>query len=438
MDKIFKTANDFNRRDFVSGAAKAFLGLSALSVTSGFAAGQDTETGTAGASTREGGTADSVIYLYMSGGMSHLDTFDTKPGAETQGPVESIKTSAEGVLISEFLPDTAKQMHNVAVINSLNSNQGAHAQGNYFMHTAYTLRGTIRHPDMGAWTSYFLGKQNRMLPANVKIGGNSNGLGAGFMESQHAALPIGDPEKGLEYSALPKGVTAEQFQRRLARAKEMNSRFLQKYDEKQVRAYSGMYDEAVRLMKSEDLEAFDLTKESDKDRDRYGRDPFGQGVLLARRLVERGVRFVEIDNGGWDTHNDNFTNVAENCEVLDKALGALLADLAASGKLKTTLVVLATEFGRTPTIVPERQNGRNHYPQAFSGLLAGGGIIGGQKYGATDKEGREVVDDIVDITDFNATIGYALGLPLDEKVISPSKRPFTVADKGQPIKKLFG
>ncbi len=161
----------------------------------------------------------------MNGGMSHLDTFDTKPGAETQGPVESIKTSADGVQISEYFPKLADQMHNVAVINSMNSTQGAHAQGRYFMHTSYFIRGTIKHPDMGAWTSKFLGKLNPGLPANVKVGGASNGLGAGFLESEFAALPIGDPEAGLQHSQLLEGVTNSRFSQRMRKLKEMNRSF---------------------------------------------------------------------------------------------------------------------------------------------------------------------------------------------------------------------
>jgi uncharacterized protein (DUF1501 family) len=217
----------------------------------------------------------------------------------------------------------------------------------------------------------------------------------------------------------------------------MNSEFASSYDTKEARAYASMYDEAVTLMKSKDLESFDLKQETDAVRDRYGRDPFGQGCLLARRLVENGVRFVEVNNGGWDTHGDNFGKVAEKGAVLDKALASLLADLESSGLLDSTLVVLATEFGRTPKIFQERDNGRNHYPQAFSCLLAGGGIKGGQKYGKTDKEGREVIDNLVTVPDFNATIATAMGIPLDKKTMSPSMRPFTVADKGEPVMGLL-
>lgn len=421
------------RRAFVSQAAKTFLGVGALPLVSRTAFAESSSD-----QSPARGSAQRVIYLYMSGGMSHLDTFDTKPGTDTQGPVDSIATNVSGLKISEYFPSMAQQMDKVAVINSMNSTQGAHAQGRYFMHTSYFMRGTIKHPDLGAYTSLLMPESSSMLPSNVKIGGNSSGLGAGFLESKYAAVPIGDPDAGLQHSQLPNRITESRFERRLSRVKEMNRQFGKRYSTKSVRAYAGMYDDAVSLMKSEDLQAFDLTKESAATRQRYGEDKFGQGVLLARRLVEHDVRFVEVDYGGWDTHTDNFTRVEEKSATLDQALAALLEDLAVRGLLEETLVVLATEFGRTPQIVADRNNGRNHYPKAFTCLLAGGGIQGGQRWGRTDEEGREVVDDQVSVPDFNATIAYALGLPLKEKIYSPSKRPFTVADEGEPLTRLFG
>ena len=203
MKSIFQKTDFRSRRSFVTQMASSMLGLTVLPTVAGSAIAATTISSAAGQTL--GGNANSVIYLYMSGGMSHLDTFDTKPGAETQGPVESIDTAADGVQISQYFPNLAKQMNHVAVINSLYSNQGAHAQGRYFMHTGYTMRGTIVHPDLGAWSAYHLGKANRTLPANVKIGGDSAGLGGGFLESSYAALPIGDPEAGLQHSALANG-----------------------------------------------------------------------------------------------------------------------------------------------------------------------------------------------------------------------------------------
>ncbi len=419
-----------SRRSFVSGVAKSMLGV-------GFLPWLPRHTHAGQPNGLSGGTAKSTIYIYLSGGMSHIDSFDPKPGSETQGPVDTIDTSADGVRVSQYFPQMAKQMHHVSVVNSLNSTAGAHAQGRYFMHTGYTMRGTVRHPDLGAWSSYHLGKRNPGLPANVKIGGSSDGSGSGFLESSHGALPIGDPSAGLQYSQLPKGVDEERFSRRMARLKRMNERFTKQYDTKQARAYASMYDEAVKLMKSEDLKAFDLSTESEATRERYGDNRLGQGCLLARKLVEKGVNFVEVNDGGWDTHDDNFGRLADKTVPLDQALSALIDDLNERGLLEDTLVVLATEFGRTPTIQTARNNGRNHYPQAFSCLLAGGGVKGGYVHGKTDEEGREVIEDVVEVPDFNATIGHAMGLPLEKKVMSPEMRPFTVGDKGQPVLALF-
>ena len=432
MRDLISRADDPTRRAFLAGAARAFLGVGALPVLGPTTRAADSQQEFAG-----GGTAKRVIYLYMNGGMSHLDTFDPKPGAETQGPVETLQTSAPGVPVSEYFPMMAKQMDKVAVVNSMNSTQGAHAQGRYFMHTSYFMRGTIKHPDLGAYSALLLPRRDTMLPSNVKVGGNSSGLGGGFLESKYAAVPIGDPEAGLQHSQLPDRLTETRFERRLTRLRQMNKQFGKRHDTKAVRAYAGMYDDAVQLMKSDDLQAFDLSRESDATRQRYGDDKFAQGVLLARRLVEHDIRFVEVDYGGWDTHTDNFTRVAEQGAVLDRALASLLADLSERGLLEDTLVVLATEFGRTPKIVTDRNNGRNHYPQAFTCLLAGGGIQGGRRYGKTDNEGREITEDQVTVPDFNATIAHALGLPLRKEIYSPSKRPFQVADDGQPLLNLF-
>ena len=435
MKSIFQKTDFRSRRSFITQMASSMLGLTAMPILAGSAQAASTISGAA--NQKLGGKAKAVIYLYMSGGMSHLDTFDTKPGAETQGPVESIDTSADGVQISQFFPNLAKQMNHVAVINSMYSNQGAHAQGRYFMHTGYVMRGTITHPDLGAWSAYHLGKSNRTLPGNVKIGGNSVGLGGGFLESSYAALPIGDPEAGLQHSALANGVSEAKFQKRLKRLEVMNGKFADRYNTKQSRAYASMYDEAINLMKSKDLETFDLSKEKSVLRDRYGRNKFGQACLLARRMAESVVRFIEVDNKGWDTHGDNFERVEEKSQVLDQALAALLGDLSSRGMLDSTLVVLATEFGRSPSIQFDRNLGRNHYPQAFSCLLAGGGIKGGLKYGSTDEEGREITEDMVTVPDFNATIATAMGIDIKKKAVSPSGRPFTVADDGEPVDDLF-
>ena len=425
--------DELSRRSFVARTASTLLGVGLLpEVFTSKALAVPFE----GASKlKQVATAKNVIYLYMSGGQSHLDTWDPKEGVETAGPTKPMKTSADGVRISEYLPLTAQQMHHATVINSLTSTQGAHEQGNYFMHTSYVMRGTIRHPAMGAWMSVFQGGGNSTLPNFVYVGNDSRHPGAGFFPAVHNPLFVSNPENGLKNVKLQRDLTEERFASRMQLASTLDQDFRNTYPQRNVKAYADMYDHAIGMMKSEDLKAFDLTEESEDLRKAYGKDPFGQGCLLARRLVERGVRFVEVSLGGWDTHTGNFVAVPERCDTLDRGLASLIADLSSRGLLDETLIVLTSEFGRTPTI---NQNiGRDHYPKAFSGLMVGGGVKGGFTYGKTDKEGREVVEDKVLIPDFNATIAYALGLPLDQIVYSPSKRPFALADKGQPLMDVF-
>lgn len=423
MKSIINRSDELSRRGFLSQTAGGLLGVSlmpSLAPTSLFAQTRNPSA-----------KANKVIYLYMSGGMSHMDTFDPKPGADEQGPVQAIDTNVDGIKISECLPSLARQMDKMALVRSLSSTQGAHEQGQYFMHSSYTPRGTIQHPGLGAWMHRLDGRKNSTLPASVRIGGSSRGSGSGFLESKFAPLVINNPNDGLKNSKRRKGMSEKEFKDRLDLASAFDEEFHQRYNHKKVRAYTDMYEDAIRLMKSEDLKAFDLNKESKDVRDEYGDNSFGQGCLLARRLIENDVRFVEVSLGGWDTHNNNFDSVSRRAGVLDQAMATLISDLERRGLLEETLVVLATEFGRTPRI--NENDGRDHFPKAFSGVLAGGGIKGGQAYGVTDETSSNVLDQRVSVPDFNATIAHALGLPLDEVVYSPSKRPFTVAHKGRPV-----
>ena len=423
---------EISRRDFAAKTASSLLGVGLLG---NYMSGTAHAAFEASSKLKQVATAKNVIYLYMSGGQSHLDTWDPKEGVETAGPTKPIKTSADGVRISEYLPMMAKQMHHAAVINSVSSTQGAHEQGNYIMHTSYAMRGTIRHPAMGAWLNVFQGGGNSTLPNYVFVGNDSRHPGAGFFPAVHSPLYVNNPDNGLKNIKRQPGLSEDKFQARMKLADELDADFRSTFKHRNVQAYSDMYDHAMTMMKSEDLEAFDLSKESAETRAAYGKESFGQGCLLARRLVERGVRFVEVSLGGWDTHQANFVRVPELCDTLDKAMATLIQDLSSRGLLQDTMVVLTSEFGRTPTI---NQNvGRDHYPKAFSCVMAGGGIKGGQTYGKTDPEGREVVENKVEVPDVNATMAYGLGLPLDQIVFSPSKRPFTIADKGQPLTSLF-
>ncbi len=426
---------DLNRRRFMSRTAQSLLGVGLLPSMEHLFSSKAFAVGEGSAVQKQVATARNVIFLYMSGGQSHLDTWDVKPdNKDIMGPTKAIKTSADGILLSEYLPRLAKQAHHLCLLNAVATNTAAHEPANYFMHTSFGPRSTIKHPGVGAWLSFFQGPGNPALPPYVYVGNDSRHPGAGFFPKKHGPLMVNNPEAGLQNVRPPSGVTEDRFAMRRYIARGLDEEFQAAHPNRNVKAYADMYDDAVRLMHSEDLTAFDLTKESAETRKAYGKESFGQGCLLARRLVEHGVRFIEVSLGSWDTHVANFINTPRLCDTLDQAMSALLTDLEQRGLLESTMVVVASEFGRTPKI--NQNQGRDHYP-VFSCVLAGGGIAGGQKYGATDKDGAAPVEGKVSPTDINATIGYALGLPLDQVIYSPTKRPFTMADKGQPLVNLF-
>jgi len=427
MSRAFLGQTDeLHRRRFIATAAKTLLGVSLLPGIFGR---------TWAAEATPAARAKRIIYLYMDGGMSHVDTLDPKQG-EVAGPTKALKTSADGILLGEYLPRTAKVMHLGTLVRSLTSNQGAHEQGNYFMHTSYQLRGTISHPSLGAWRSYFKGFGNESLPGSVYIGNASRHPGAGFFPPNHAPLFVNNPENGLRDVQRQAGLMADEQARRMKLAADLDDSFMKDFGtQRTVAAQTEVYDGAFKMMASRDLEAFDLTREKPALREAYGKSPFGQGCLLARRLTERGVGYVEVGLHGWDTHVNNFVVTPDLCAELDRGLATLLTDLESRGLLQDTLVVLATEFGRSPRI--NTNLGRDHYPKAFAGALFGGGVKRGFVYGATNATGEEVESSAMTIPDFNATIGWALGLPLEQVVYSPTQRPFRMADKGKPVTAIF-
>jgi hypothetical protein len=427
----FHRADEFTRRELMIKMAKSAFGISLAPML-----GHSTATAADFAPTRAR-AAKSVIFLMMEGGMSHLDTWDMKPGNAVMGKTEVIDTSVSGIKLSANLPKTAKQMQHMVLMNGMSTTQGAHEQGRYLMERSYTMRGTIVHPALGSWVMRLAGKRNNNIPGFVSISGDPNLVNGGYMGAKFAGVPIGDPNSGLQDSIMPASISEDDFKKRLKLADSLNKQFHTVVNSSAIRDHEGLYTDALRIMRCEDLKAFDLSKEPTEVKDAYGPSRFAQGCLLARRLVEHGVRFIQVAHGGWDTHYDNFTAVPARCKDLDDGLSALLADLNRRGMLEETLVVVATEFGRTPEIVAEHKDGRDHYPKAFSCVLAGGGVKGGQTYGKTDATGSKVVENLTSPQDLNATIAHALGLSTDQVIISPSGRPFTVADKGKPVTTLF-
>lgn len=416
----------FSRRQFMLRTAKTALGVSLLPVGSRMAQAAGAAPGF--------GKAKHVIYLFMEGGMSHIDTFDPKTGS-TKGAKDPVKAKAgSGNLdfLGGYLPKLAELGNKLAIVRSMSSKTGVHESGRYIMRTAYEPRGTIVHPSLGAWGSHFLGRiKDVVLPDSVTIGGGAH-PGAGFFPPALSPIPITSPEAGLQN--IRPTTSDDMFQKRVALMNEFDSSFRKKFQSSDVKAYTEFYDETMKLLKSEDLKAFDISQESADTRQKYGQG-FGQGCLLARRLVEHGVRFVEVQLGGWDMHNYIDNAMTTNAERLDTAFSALIQDLESKGLLESTLICLGSEFGRTPDI--NENEGRDHYPVAYSTVFAGAGIKGGFVYGSTDKDGRRVADKQASPQDFVSTIGHAMGLPVDEVVMSPTNRPFTVGDKGSVITDLF-
>lgn len=418
--------NAESRRDFITKTASMLLGVSALSFD---------EKLLASGANKFLGKAKHIIYIYMNGGMSHLDTFDPKD-SDNNGGVKPINTIVPNLTVSKYFPNLAKFAPDFSLVRGMSSRTGAHAQGQYLMRTSYPKNSLIVHPGMGAITSNLLGKQHGTIPDNVLISGDSNHPKEGYLNKRFSPLPILNPNEGLRFSK--KSVEDSIFNKRLAALNFLNSNFDKTFSSSDIKSNTDLYDETVKLLSSKDLDIFDLKKESQNIRDSYGNSSFGQGLLLARRLVENGVRFVEVDLGGWDMHVNIATAMEERSSFVDKALAFLFEDLKSRGLLNETLVVVATEFGRT--VEGENQGlnknlGRDHHPGAFS-CLVGGCEIGGKVVGATDNKGSKVIESPTSIGQLNSTIGYLIGIKPDFVWHSPNGRPFTTGNGEKVIDKL--
>ncbi len=371
-----------------------------------------------------------LIYIFMNGGMSHLDTFDAKrDGSDVMGPTGTIDTVVDDLKFGEHMTNLAQMADQFAVIRGMNSTDGAHEEGQYVMRRGYKKIATTVHPTMGPFAQQLLGKRNEILPDSVVVGESTSN--AGWLDPALSPLPIADPAGGVPNSMISTDMA--RFDRRMQMSNKLSSKFLSKYDYPGAQGYVEYYKQATKLLKSKELEAFDISSENSSA---YGDNRLGQACLLARKLVENGVRVVEVVYGGWDMHIGLREGLNDKVPVMDKAVSALLKDLKERGLLDNTLVAVATEFGRTPAF--NINAGRDHHPSAYSCMLAGAGIIGGTAYSETDKQGKKVKDEKVRPKDFIATIGHGLGLDPDEEVASPMLRPFTFGNRGKPITELFG
>lgn len=390
----------------------------------------------AGQATAAGRPAKSCILLWMEGGPSQQHTFDLKDG----GPYQAIDTAVPGIQISEHLPQLAQQMRHVAVLRSMSTGETVHSRARFLLHSGYRQLSAEAFPCLGSISSAELGPEGAELPNFVCIDAGTdgnNGPGAyrpvpGYLGSQHAPLMIGDPAKGIDHLDAPDG--AADFDDKAALLETAERAFAQEYQAAAAEAHRTSYAQAVRLMRSgRARQVFDLEQEPAALREAYGASRFGQACLLARRLVESSVPFVEITLRGWDDHGKAAEHVKRRSAYLDPAMAALLGDLQRRGLLESTLLIWMGEFGRTPG------GGGNHFARAWSTLLAGGGLKTGQVIGRTDAKGGEVADRPIAVADFMATICLALGINYKKRYTSSAGRPVRIVEEGEkPITQLLG
>jgi Protein of unknown function (DUF1501) len=405
------------------------------------------------------------ILLWMNGGPSQIDTWDPKPGHDNGGPVKAIDTRVPGLKISEYLPKLADRADRLAIIRGMATKEADHGRGSYLMRTGRVPGGPIRYPAVGSFVGKELDRPDAELPCFVSIAPfrflSPEAYGPGFLGPRYAPLVVGEnaadgpgrsPDQDIAQQlrvqdlGLPAGVSNARGLDRAEFRDALDEEFLTDHPSPAGNGHRTAYRRANTLMRSTSVKAFNLTEEKDALRDKYGRNLFGQGCLLARRLIERGVPFVEVtlssapgvNNGiGWDTHQDNFESVKKLCGVLDPAWAALLDDLQDRGLLDTTTIVWMGEFGRTPKIVADRK-GRDHWANSWSTVLAGGGIKGGQAIGKTSPDGIEVKEHPVGVPDLLATVCKAVGLDPAKQNESNVGRPIRLVEpNAAPIKEVL-
>lgn len=382
------------------------------------------------------------VLLWMSGGPSQIDTFDMKPDHANGGSIKPASTNVPGLAFSEHLPQLAKQADSLAILRGMSTKEGDHGRGTTLMRTGHVPGGPVAYPSIGCSLSKELGVATAELPDYVSITpnglvGGGMAIRPGFLGKKYAPTTVaGTSDPGEAFASLrvdflrrDSDVSADRHSQRLELWRSMQQRFRSGRPTENVVAHDAVYQSAIRMLNSDAREAFDLDRETDEVRRRYGRGVFGQGCLLARRLIEQGVPVVEValgDGLGWDTHTDNFTRVEDLCRQLDAGWSSLMNDLRDRGLLQKTTILWAGEFGRTPVI--NNNGGRDHYPQAFTCVLAGGGIAGGQAYGQTSPDGGEVIDGRMNQQDLLSTLCAAGGIDPATENIAEGGRPIMLAE----------
>lgn len=375
----------------------------------------------------------SLILVWLAGAPSQLDTWDPKPGTETGGTTKAIRTAVPGIQISEHFPRLAKSMKDVAVLRSIVGKEAAHERGTYHLHTGRRMTGTLKFPNFGSVVAEELGDPNSDIPNFISIGQT---LSSGFLGVKVAPFIVNRP--GQLPANVAAGLGRARVNRRLALLKEQDADFAAEGAEALVEEHQALYAKANQLMRSPRLKAFQLDDETEAMKSAYGKTTLGQGLLVARRLVEVGVPFVEVRRGGWDMHNNLYQRLPACCGDVDRGLSQLLADLGQRGMLEKTLVVCMGEFGRTPKMNQrDPAPGRDHWARNFNLLLAGGGIRGGRTVGQTNADGTEIAERPVSVEDLFQTFCKVMGIHADLEIYTPAGRPLRIVDGGEPIKELF-
>jgi len=388
------------------------------------------------------GPAKSIIYIFLPGGMAHQETLDPKPYAplEYRGPLNSIATNVTGVRVGELLPGIAKVMDKVTLCRSMTHGEAAHERGTHNMFTGYRPSPALQYPSMGSVVSHEFGPR-KSLPPYVCIPNQPNSFaGSGYLSSSYAAFSLGDDpaREGFKVRdlAVANDVDAQRFGRRRKLLDVVNAHFDQTEKADALDSVDTFYQRAYNLISSEKArEAFDINKEDDKTRDAFGRNQAGARFLLARRLVEAGVRFVTVTYGGWDMHDNINQGMRRQLPAFDKALAALITDLDSRGLLDSTLVCVCSEFGRTPKI--NGTAGRDHWPKVFSILMAGGGIKRGTVFGSSDSTASEPQNDPLTVEDWATTVYHQLGIVADKELMAPGARPIEIVNGGKIVKQLI-
>jgi uncharacterized protein (DUF1501 family) len=408
---------NLSRRDWLKLATAGALGASS-------SLWFDVLASRAKAAAEQGVKHKSCILLWMAGGPAQSHTWDLK----ADGPYKPIQTSVRGIQISEHLPQVARQMDHLALLRGMSTGDGNHRTATYLMHTGFRKgTGGVTYPSLGAMAAIDLGKPDAELPSFVAVGST---LGPGYLGPRYAPVIVNDFARGLP--DLQPFTDLEDVDGRASLVEELDRAFLTDYQAPAINAHLTTYERALALMHSNKTKAFDLNNEPEKVREAYGKDRFGQGCLLARRLVEAEVPFVEVSLGGWDTHQGAVTRVKTLSEQLDPAMATLLAELKDRELLDTTLVICMGEFGRSPG------NGSAHYARAWTAVLAGGGLKTGQVIGDTGRSGADVEKRPISCPDFMATVCKALGIDYTKDYTARGNRPMHKVDRdARPVQELF-